>query len=123
MIRPGTVGSLTRLAHAVKPSVRASIRSPTALRPSTLALTTYKPFTISLQRYQIADHIDPKHEKQVARTPLEKHPEEVSTTSSVHQVFHEQGVEDSQKEKEDDMLAGVKHDLVGGSPIKTRRTE
>ena len=46
-----------------------------------------------------------EHEK------LEPHPEEVSTTSSVHQVFHEKGVEEG--EKDEDMLAGVKADLVG----------
>ena len=37
-------------------------------------------------------------------------PEEVSATSSVHQVFHEKGVDDS--EKDEDMLAGVKADIV-----------
>ena len=42
-------------------------------------------------------------------------PEEVSPTSSVHQVFHEQGVED--QEKDEDMLAGVKADIVSLSYI------
>lgn len=46
-----------------------------------------------------------EHEK------IEPHPEEVTASSSVHQVFAEKGVEES--EKDEDMLAGVKADLVG----------
>lgn len=119
MIRSGAAGPLARTLKAARPPLRASTRpfarSPAPLRPSRLALTAFKPFTTSLQRYQTADHIDIKHEKQVAKTPLEKRPEEVSTTSSVHEIFHEQGVDESEvKEKDDDMLAGVKHDLVSG---------
>ena len=117
MIRSGAAGPLTRALKAARPPLRASsrppARSPAPLRPSRLALTAFKPFTTSLQRYIAADHIDIKREKQVAKTPLERHPEEVSTTSSVHEIFHEQGVDESEvKEKDDDMLAGVKHDLV-----------
>ena len=41
---------------------------------------------------------------------MEPHPNEVSAVSSVHQVFGEKGVEEP--EKEEDMLAGVKEDLV-----------
>ena len=41
---------------------------------------------------------------------IEAHPEEVSAVSSVHQVFAEKGVEEP--EQEEDMLAGVKADLV-----------
>ena len=54
--------------------------------------------------------MDIKHERQVGKSPLEPHPEEVSTLSSVHQVFHEQGV--AEEDKGEDMLAGVKGDLV-----------
>lgn len=52
-----------------------------------------------------------EHEK------LESHPEEVSTTSSVHQVFSEKGVKE--EEPDEDMLAGIKSDLVNfhRSPI------
>lgn len=42
---------------------------------------------------------------------LEVHPEEVSESSSYHQLFHEKGVEEKE-EKDEDMLAGVKADLV-----------
>ena len=84
-------------------------------RPSS-GLILYKPFSVSLQRYATQpgspfDKIDSKHEEVVEHEKLEPHPEEVSTTSSVHEVFHEKGVEEG--EKEEDMLAGVKADLVG----------
>ncbi len=76
----------------------------------------YKPFGTALQRYATTsgtpfDHIDEKHEKDVAKSELEPHPDEVSTTSSVHQIFHEKGVEEG--ERDEDMLAGVWQDLVG----------
>lgn len=44
---------------------------------------------------------------------MEAHPEEVSSISTVHQVFAEKGVEEP--EKDEDMLAGVKADLVSSS--------
>jgi len=56
------------------------------------------------------DHIDKKHEGKVAKKPLEPHPDDVSPASSVRHVLGEEGVED--KEKDVDMLAGVKADLV-----------
>ena len=82
----------------------------------TLALTAHKPISTSLQRYQSTsstsfDQIDKKHEAALEQEKLEKHPDQVSATSSVHQVFHEHGVEEP--EREEDMLAGVKSDLVG----------
>lgn len=88
-------------------------------RSTRLALTPYRPLTTSLQRWAIAppkhpetpyDHIDEKHEKDVGKTELEQHPEEVSMESSVHQVFQEKGVPET--EKDEDMLAGVYSDIV-----------
>ncbi|KAL9128312.1 MAG: hypothetical protein Q9217_002990 [Psora testacea] len=92
-------------------------------KPMTLALANHQPRNISLQRYQSTtaspyDHIDKKHEDAAAREKIEPQPEAVSSTSSVHQVFHEQGVEDP--EQEADVLAGVKEDLVGNSVINCR---
>lgn len=115
MIRSGATRSVGRALRSSAPSIRAQIppftrTSPKSLRPSSLALTAYKPFTTSLQRYQTGDAIDVKHEREVRKQTLEAHPEEVSTVSSVHQVFHEQGVEED--DKGDDMLAGVKSELV-----------
>lgn len=96
-------------------------RTLTPQKPVTLHLTVRKPFSTALQRYQTHtttaspyDHIDPKEEKAAAQEKLEVNPDDVSSTSTVHQVFHEKGVEEP--EKEEDMLAGVKQDLV--SPLR-----
>ena len=91
-------------------------------RPASLALTAYRPISTSLQRYATTtaeppfEQVDRKHEKAVAKEELELHPEEVSSDSTVHQVFHEKGVPD--EEKEEDMLAGVYSDLVRTSQSK-----
>ncbi|MCJ1279649.1 hypothetical protein MMC21_007473 [Puttea exsequens] len=74
-----------------------------------LALTLRKPSSTYLQRYSTYDKPDKKHEEEVENERLEPHPEEISATSSVHQVFHEKGVEEP--EKDVDMLAGVKSDF------------
>ena len=84
-------------------------------RPKSLALTLYKPFGTSLQRCATnprspLDKIDRKHEEAVEHEAIEVHPEEVSASSSVHQIFHEKGTEEP--EKDEDMLAGVKSDFV-----------
>ncbi|CAF9942708.1 MAG: hypothetical protein ALECFALPRED_009926 [Alectoria fallacina] len=80
-----------------------------------LALVPHKPFNTSLQRYATHpgnpfDKIDKKHEELVEHQKIEPHPEEVSASSSVHQVFGEKGIEESE-EKDVDMLAGVKADF------------
>lgn len=116
MFRPGAARPLGRALRKATPALRTSIppfarTPPRCLRPSSLALTAYKPFTTSLQRFQTGSAIDIKHEKEVGKQPLEAHPEEVSTVSSVHQMFEEKGVEQVE-DKGEDMLAGVKGDLV-----------
>lgn len=58
------------------------------------------------------DHIDKKHEEKVAKSTIEPHSSAVSPSSSVRHVLGEEGVVDD-KEREIDMLAGVKADLVG----------
>ncbi|KAL2056800.1 hypothetical protein ABVK25_003195 [Lepraria finkii] len=105
-----TTAILTRV-HGLRPHVSNKL---SLQKPSTLALALRKPLSTSLQRHATKpgtpyDHIDQKHEEAVVREKLEPNPEEVSTTSSVHQVFHEKGVEEG--EKDEDMLAGVKADL------------
>ena len=117
MIRPVAAGPLSRALQAARPSFRTSIKRPTrpsiTLPPKRLALNSFKPFTTSLQHYQTADHIDKRHEKEVGKIPLEKHPDEVSTDSSMHPVLTEHGVDEAaDKEKDIDMLASLKHDLV-----------
>ncbi|CAF9922123.1 hypothetical protein IMSHALPRED_005351 [Imshaugia aleurites] len=131
MIRPRGAASLSRaslcyasftsarttsnLAHAsvlrkqVHRLIGAQSRAP-------LALVPHKPFSTSLQRYAthpgnpFENKLDKKHEEVVEKEKLEVHPEEVSESSSYHQLFHEKGVEEKE-EKDEDMLAGVKADL------------
>ena len=102
------------LAHASAFRKQAS-RFIGAQNRALLALVPHKPFGTSLQRYATHpgnpfDKIDKKHEEVVEHEKIEPHPEEVSATSTVHQVFSEKGVEE--EEKDEDMLAGVKADFV-----------
>ena len=79
--------------------------------PSKLALLPFRPCSLALQRY--ASTIDPlsqRSEDKTGNTELEHHPEAVSTESSVRHVFREEGVDE--QEKDVDMLAGIKSDLV-----------
>jgi len=57
------------------------------------------------------DNIDVKNEEKFAKEKLEAHPDVVSATSSTHPVFGEVGMREDQ-EKDTDMMAGVKQDLV-----------
>ncbi len=134
MLRSGPARSLSRSTlRLVSSSTTTSFAYRKALpksaarllgpqQPASLSLTVHKPFSTALQRYATitpgnpADHIDKTHEKEIAKTEIEAHPEEVSTASSVHQVFHEKGVEEP--EKDEDMLAGVWQDLVSSPNIE-----
>ncbi|MCJ1381273.1 hypothetical protein MMC17_004382 [Xylographa soralifera] len=133
MLRNGPTRSLTRSllrsptvssqytstigrSHAkLQPKPLARTPQSQLWRPSSLVTNPYKQSRTALHRYASThpgnpfDHIDKKHEKDVAKTAIEPHPEDVSTLSSVRQVMHEEGVED--KERDVDMLAGVKADL------------
>jgi len=141
MIRSGRSASLTRssLRHVPSSTLRTTSslartnrskqQAPRGLslrRSSPLALTLHKPFSTSLQRYAAptglghpSDKIDKKHEKDVSHEKLEPHPEEVSVYSSTHQTFSEKGVEEP--ERDEDMLAGIKADLVGLSQDNDHR--
>lgn len=76
----------------------------------------YKPMTMAMSRYQSKgppyDRIDPKNEEKLANKNLEAHPETVSVDSSVHPVFGEVGLKEDAHEKDADMMAGVKADMV-----------
>ena len=109
----------TRTTSNIARSFRFKHRLPRNLDTRSspdVALVLRKPLSTSLQRYATHpgnpfDKIDKKHEEVVEHEKLEINPEEVSATSSVHQVFHEKGVEE--EPRDEDMLAGVKADLVG----------
>ena len=110
----------TTARAATKPASTLSLKHQssqylTLRRPPVSALIVHRPLSTSLQRYATHpgnpfDKIDKKHEEAVEHEQLPQHPEEVSSTSSVHEIFHEKGVEEA--EKDEDMLAGVKADLV-----------
>lgn len=57
------------------------------------------------------DTIDTKREAKIGEKKLQADPSTVSTTSSIHPVMGEARSEES-GEKETDMMAGVKHDMV-----------
>ena len=130
MLRSGAATPLSRASLRYVSSTSARTKSNLA-RASTLrkqdplltgaqsrassALVAHKPFSTSLQRYATHsgnpfDKIDKKHEEVIEHEKLVPHPEEVSASSTVHQIFSEKGVEEEQKDE--DMLAGVKADLV-----------
>lgn len=58
------------------------------------------------------DKIDKKAEQKIGEKALPVEPELVSTASSVHPVLGEVGMKES-GEREADMMAGVKSDIVG----------
>lgn len=70
---------------------------------------------MALARYQSQgppyDRIDKKAEQELGKKPLQATPDTVSVNSSTHPVFGEVGMKDD-KEKDADMMAGVKADLV-----------
>jgi hypothetical protein len=116
-------GGRTTISFACRDArSKSAVYLVSSRQPGDLSLTVHKPFSTALQRYATTsgtpfDHTDQKHEKAVAKTEIEPHPEEVSTVSSVHQVFQEKGVEEP--EKDEDMLAGVWEDLVSNPPISS----
>lgn len=96
---------------------RSQTLTLTANKPVTTALSLHKPLSTTVQRYAEPagiSAIELKHEQEIAHRKLRQHPDQVSTTSSVHQVFHEKG-EQIKQEDEPDMLAGVWSDLVSYS--------
>ena len=131
MFRSGSAASLTRSSLryvslpisrqtstlAGVPRLRPLVhRNLPIQKPSGLALVLRQRLSTSLQRYAGPyDHPDYEREKEVGLRKLVPDPQEVSPTSSVHEVFHEKGVEE--EEKDEDMLAGVKSDFVSLSSI------
>lgn len=134
MFRAGAPRSVTRYLANVTPStsrlshiptisraqLNSSARALGVKRPTALAVAAHKPTATALIRYASThpgnafDHIDKKREEKIAKTEIEPEPDAVSIDSSVRHVFSgeggEKGVEEG--EKETDMLAGVKQDLV-----------
>ena len=135
MLRSGSPGFLVRSSlrfissssrhpssHALAANHSAATSHSLSLsRPRSLALALHKPSCIPFLRHasnqpaKPVDHIDKAEEKAIGKERLEPHPEEVSTVSTVHQVFHEKAEPPKAEEPEEedvDMLAGVKSDFV-----------
>jgi hypothetical protein len=92
------------------------VRSNASTSSAILALSIRRPASNALVRFASTvaanpyDKINAKAENKIGSKELEKNPEEVSVGSSVRHVLHEEGVE--APERDVDMLAGVKSDLV-----------
>jgi hypothetical protein len=69
-----------------------------------------KPIQAAIFHRTLADKIDRKAEDRYAHEKIKPTPETVSTTSSTHALFSEVGTKNP--EKEVDMTASIKHDLV-----------
>lgn len=96
------------------------------LSQATRPLAIGKPVTLALARYASQqapmDKINKEVESKLGSEKLEAHPETVSSTSSTHPVFGEVGMAEDQH-KDDDMMAGVKGDLVSRRfPLKCSRS-
>ncbi|KAK7518667.1 uncharacterized protein IWZ02DRAFT_376398 [Phyllosticta citriasiana] len=84
-------------------SRRPQAGSTQALKPILAVATRY-------QRYSSpVDKINVEEEKRLSKEKLEPHPEEVSTTSSIHPIFSE--VKTPEPEKDPDMMKGMKSDI------------
>ena len=119
MIRSLRAASLARSFSLQTTRTTASLARRTTLesrnlerhKPFLLGVARYRPLTTSLKRLDGPyDKIDKKHEDKVEQEKIIAHPDQVSSTSSVHQVFHEQGVPD--QEQDVDMLAEFRSDMV-----------
>jgi hypothetical protein len=83
-------------------------------RPQLLPVAQLKPIQAAVLRRTLADKIDYKAEDRYAHEKIKPTPETVSTTSSTHALFSEVGVKNP--EKDIDMTASIKHDLVRSTP-------
>jgi hypothetical protein len=85
--------------------------SLTSKRPVSPQMTLMKPIQATVMRRSLTDK-QQEAEKRYAQEKLKATPETVSTTSSTHAMFGEVGVEEAEQNKDVDMMAGMKHDVV-----------
>ncbi|KAL1297407.1 hypothetical protein AAFC00_004941 [Neodothiora populina] len=124
MLRTSAPRSAVRALNSITTaSTRSSINA--SLRPTqfTSRLCTIskarpnaavKPLTMAMARHQSGppyDKVDKKAEESLAEKALKATPETVSVDSSTHPVFGEVGLKE-EKDKDADMMAGVKADLA-----------
>ena len=97
------------------PSNNAQLRTLSARRPQPSITSSLRPVTSTSIRFATNkngppyDVVDKEAEKKIAETPIEPHPEQVSGGSSVRHVFEKS---QAPPEPEEDMLAGMKADIV-----------
>jgi hypothetical protein len=112
-------------APTARPASRLVNRAPSAQwttefsslcskRPSVPPMAQFKPIQAAVSRRTLAAKIDKEAEKKYAQEKIKPTPELVSTTSSVHSMFTEVGT--PEPERDIDMMAGIKHDVVGATP-------
>ena len=89
-----------------------SVRSLEVYRPTILQLTRLQPLSVSVKRLDAYHDKTRKLEDELGKEKLVPHPEQVSATSSVHEILHEKGRSENPDEDDVDMLAGVKSDWV-----------
>lgn len=129
MFRPTASRSLFRSLNAAShqsiraqiPAARPQLRSQLCTlskRPQSLAMTN--PTALQMIRQATdnrgpMDTIDTKRESRIGEKKLQADPSTVSTTSSTHPIMGEARSEES-GERDADMMAGVKHDMVRKEP-------
>jgi hypothetical protein len=120
MFRAGAVRQLRALSGLGASVPRSSQFSSKlcTLSQATRPLAIGKPVTLALARYASQqapmDKINKEAESKIGSEKLEAHPDLVSSTSSTHPLFGEVGMPEDQH-KDDDMMAGVKGDLVSAN--------
>ncbi|KAK3079177.1 hypothetical protein LTS18_005549 [Coniosporium uncinatum] len=107
--RPMINGALQR------PQLASQLCTLSSKRPQRIAVALNRSVTATFQRHASSaqpphfDKVNTKAEDKLAHQKLEAHPELVSSTSSIHPLNSEIGVQE--QEKEVDMLAGMRSDL------------
>ena len=116
--------------RAIAPSALLLSKSPSTISPlprATPSIGTWGRLPAALPRIQrsqyatIPNKRDVEFEKETAKKKLEARPEEVSVESSVRHVFEETAAAGQEAAKdEQDVLKGVKQDLVSFSILQSR---
>lgn len=110
------------IAQLVKPTATPKPRQSLRLveNPRSTAIVAFRPFSTSLTRLADKPFSEQRFEQKLEGEKIEANPGEVSTTSSIHPITSEQG--DRAHEKDDDMLAELKSDMVGLCPAFPEKT-
>jgi hypothetical protein len=114
-LRPNVQNNFINTYSKTYLSTNARLTTFQAARPA--GLTLYKPSTAALVRYASntsnppgIDPINTQKEEKIGEKVMRAHPERVTLESTTHPPFHELG--EASQEKEVDMMAGIKNDLV-----------